>query len=260
MKKKFAAITAGLALFGIAYAGVSYAGSITDINIWLNRYQDESSNVDYAFFPDVWGTVSEFQAITLTTPLKDTYPLSLANEGDQWDSEFKGTQAEVESLFTNGTYTFDVTYTDNNTESIDVQLGGALPPFPANLSLNGNLVTWDEWLTPIFPFHIQFVIGEEGYEASIEEYLFYTDTSFTLPEGFLKENTLYDIEVWFVSSENPNTFKASVSFASFIICAGDLDNDGDVDGADLAAYSTGQTSMSLIDFVAQFGRNICIQQ
>jgi hypothetical protein len=197
------------------YTSLSYAGSVSATNIWLNKYQDESSNVEYAFFTDIWGTVDEFQSITITSPLNDSYSLSLSEEGNQWGSDFVGTQAEVESLFTDGLYTFDVTYTDTTTESIDVILGGVLPVYPTNISLNGNLVTWDEWLTPTSPSHIEFLFAESGDGPSVgSSFLPFTDTSFAIPEGFLKDNSLYDLEVWFVSSENPSAFKASVSTIS----------------------------------------------
>jgi len=40
-------------------------------------------------------------------------------------------------------------------------------------------------------------------------------------------------------------------------CEGDLNGDGDVDGADLAAYISNSAGISLADFAADFGRNDC---
>ena len=194
--------------------GLSYAGEVTSVDVWLNRYQNEYSDTYYGFYTDVWGTYTEFESIILTSPLNETYSLSLSSEGDQWGCDYEGKQSEIESEFIDGTYTFYVTYKDGTSESVNAELSGTLPEFPANLSRKDNLVTWDEWVSPISPFSIEIEIGESNGEDIIWEELPYTDTSFIIPEGFLKCDTSYDLELWFVSSEH-STFKSSVSTASF---------------------------------------------
>ncbi len=61
-----------------------FAGSISEVGVSIDRIQDESLNTTYEFNADIFGTVSEFQTITVTSPLNNSYPLSLADEGDQW--------------------------------------------------------------------------------------------------------------------------------------------------------------------------------
>ena len=190
-------------------AGSLYGGSITSTNVWLSRYQDESSSTYYAFYTDIWGTVSEFQSITLTSPLGNTYALSLSPEGDQWGNGIEGTQANITSEFTDGLYRFDVIYNDATTDSASARLGGVLPVFPSSISLAGNAVSWSGWNNPVSPSHIEILVSESGGGASEFSHLPFTDTSYLLPDGFLQNNTLYDIEVWFVSSEYPDGFKAS---------------------------------------------------
>lgn len=192
-------------------AGNLYAGSISSAGVWLNRYQDESLNTYYAFYTDIYGTVSEFQSITLTTPLGNTYPLGLSPEGDQWGSGIEGTQADITSEFTNGIYRFDVTYTDASTDSINIQLGGVLPTFPTALSLTGNTVTWDSWLNPIFPLSIELDITNISSGERMVPEVPFTDTSYVLPDGFLQENDQYKIILYFVSSQYQNGIKASIS-------------------------------------------------
>jgi hypothetical protein len=42
-------------------------------------------------------------------------------------------------------------------------------------------------------------------------------------------------------------------------CIGDFDDDGDVDGQDLADYLLNNSSLSVNQFAAEYGHNICSQ-
>ena len=188
-----------------------FAGSITGVAVSIDRIQDELLNTTYHFNTDIYGTVSEFRTITVTSPLNNSYSLSLSPEGDQWGSGESGSEANITSQFIDGIYRFDVEYTDATTESADAQLGGGYPPFPTSLLLTGNTVSWDSWQNPISPTNIEFYIFEIGGGAELFVDLAFSETSFELPPDFLQSGAKYKLEIWFLSSEFETSHKASVS-------------------------------------------------
>ncbi len=187
-----------------------FAGSISGVEVSIDRIQDESLNTTYHFNSDIFGTVSEFQTITVTSPLGISYPLSLSEEGDQWGSGESGSEANITSQFVDGIYRFDVEYTDATTDSVNAQLGGVFPPFPTSLLLTGNTVSWDSWQNPILPADIEFGIYKIGGGAELFVDLAFSETSFELPPGFLQSGAKYELGIWFLS-QNASSHKASVS-------------------------------------------------
>jgi len=210
------AIILGLLIFD---GKVSCAGEVTSVNITLERFQEEGTPTDCSFCSDIWGSVEDFSSIILTSPLPDTYSLSLASEGDQWAYDQEGTQAAIEAEFIDGLYTFDVTYNDGTPpESTSLNLGGSFPVFPANVAVTavtGGQVTWDAWASPAYPLGILIEIEEALGTESVRQELSYTDTSYLIPSGFLQDNTVYDLSVSFISSMYPSTHKISISRVSF---------------------------------------------
>lgn len=191
----------------LAGSGNLHAGTVSGFEVSIDRFQDGT----YNFNSDVFGTVSEFQSITLTSPLSNLYPLSLAEEGDQWDSGEQGTEVSITSEFTDGVYQFDVVYTDASTETLFAQLGGSYPMFPSALALTGNIVTWDGWLSPSPVSGIELYVAEIGSDADIFANLDSSASSYNLPLDFLQPGSQYEIELWFLSSEFPTSHKASIS-------------------------------------------------
>jgi hypothetical protein len=111
----------------------------------------------------------------------------------------------VPDVFTDGIYTFDVTYTDATTDISTAQLGGVFPPFPANLQLNDNLISWDQWQNPTPTSFIEIEIGTDGDGIGAD--LASTATSFVVPEGL----EITDIELSFRNREFPDGYKSSSS-------------------------------------------------
>jgi hypothetical protein len=194
-------------LFMLVGSGNLYAASVSAAAISIDRYDDGSAN----FNSDVWGTVSEFQSITLNSPLNNSYSLSLAEEGDQWDSGEQGSEAAITSEFTDGIYSFDVVYTDTTTETVFAELGNLFPLFPSSLALTGSTVSWDSWLSPGTFSGIELSVAEIGSDAAIFEDLDVSVSSYVLPSDFLQSGSQYEIELWFLSSEFQTSHKASIS-------------------------------------------------
>lgn len=206
------AIILGLLIFD---GKVSSAGEVTSVNITLERFQEEGRPTDCSFCSDVWGSVEEFSSIILTSPLADTYPLSITSDEDQWAFDKEGTQAAIEAEFPDGTYTFNVTYNDGTPpETISLNLGGSFPVFPANIAVTavtGGQVTWDAWASPADPLGILVEIEEAPGTQSVRQELSYTDTSYLIPSGFLQDDTTYRLSISFFSSTYPYTHKTSIS-------------------------------------------------
>ncbi len=198
-------------LFIYLITGHSYAGVISNIEVSLDRVKDESLNTEYSFNSDIWGTVSEFQSITLTSPLNNTYSLALQDEGDQWGYDVDGSEADILAEFTYGTYRFDVVYTDSTTDSAEAVLGGIFPGFPTSLSLDGNIVSWDSWLNPIGFSYIEFNIDGGNDESEISSILGPSAVSYELPSDFIQNGTQYEIELWFLSHQTQTSHLASIS-------------------------------------------------
>ena len=166
----------------------------------------------YAFYSDVDGTVSEFKTITLTSPLNNTYSLGLSPEGDQWGSAIEGEQSIIEAEFPNGTYTFDVTFADESSEVIAVELSGDFPPYPENVALSSTQATWDEWVSPTPLSEIEVEISENnGAYIAGDSNLPATDTSFSFTDSLMLDTQSYDLGIWFVTETQPSAFKASIT-------------------------------------------------
>jgi len=188
-----------------------FGGMVTSAGVSFARFQFESGIQEYALFADVFGTVSEFKSIVLTSPLSQTFDLSLAEEGDQWGLDLGGTQAEIEPIVPDGTYVFDVVFTDDSTQTVNVQLAGVLPEFPTGVSLDGNTVTWDAWVSPMSPFVIEVELEQIEGDGSFFVGLSHTETSFELPDGTLEAGAAYELSVLFISSASTGGFKNSTS-------------------------------------------------
>lgn len=50
---------------------------------------------------------------------------------------------------------------------------------------------------------------------------------------------------------------ARFDLSSLSVCEGDFNNDGDVDGSDLAVFAVGGTTITLEEFATDFGRTNC---
>ena len=50
---------------------------------------------------------------------------------------------------------------------------------------------------------------------------------------------------------------ARFDLSSLSVCKGDFNNDGDVDGSDLAVFAVGGTTITLEEFATDFGRTTC---
>jgi len=50
---------------------------------------------------------------------------------------------------------------------------------------------------------------------------------------------------------------ARFDLSSLSVCEGDFDQDGDVDGSDLAAFAAGGTTITLEEFATDFGKTNC---
>ena len=189
---------------GSLLSSISYAGNVTGSEVWLTRFQDHHGTIDYAFFSDIWGTIDEFQSIFLLSPLGDSYEVTLSPEGDQWGSDYEG-PLHVPDIFTDGIYTFEVTYTDGTTDFPQAQLGGIFPSFPANLQLTNNLVSWNQWQspTPTSFIEIEILTDTGGIGAN----LLTTATSYVVPEGV----EVIEIELSFRNMEFPDGIKSSTS-------------------------------------------------
>jgi len=198
-------------LFIYLITGHSHAGTISNVEVSLDRVKYESLNTEYSFNSDIWGTVSEFQSITLTSPLNNTYLLALQDEGDQWGYDVDGSEADILAEFVYGTYRFDVVYTDLTTDSAEAVLGGIFPDFPTSLSLDGNLVTWDSWLDPIGFSYIEFNIDGGTDESEISAILAPSAVLYELPSDFIQDGTQYEIELWFLSHQTDTSHLASIS-------------------------------------------------
>ena len=107
------------------------------------------------------------------------------------------------------------------------------------------------------------ITAEDGVKETYG-FLHYSAVSYDIPEGFLEDNKKYRIEIWFLSSSNPNTFKNSVSILTYHYnpisepCEGDFEPDGDVDGIDLAFQAVGGTNVEFENFALHFGRKDCL--
>lgn len=205
-----------------------YAGNVTGKNIWLNRYNDETlSEISSGFYADVWGTINEFSSIVLTSPLNNTYNLSLSIEGDQWGFDYDGiTQNEIDLLFPDGSYRFDVTYTDTITETFYIELDGNSPPYPSNVTVSGNTITWNVWNSPQCN-HYEVVVYDVSETDFFEDYPVCGTSSVILPENFFKDNITYNIEIWFVYANSEGGRKSNVTLRSYL--KGDINKDGNLD-------------------------------
>jgi len=184
------------------FSSVSLAGSVTGASIWLTRIDNRLGLVEYAFFTDIYGTIDEFQSVVLRTPLGDSHELSLSVEGDQWGSDTLG-QEEMLDLFTTGTYTFEVTYTDSTTESVERHLLGIFPEPVQNVQIEGQLLTWKMWDEPLASGHIELdVITSCGH---LEVELDTSATSAVIPPGA----NINLLELSFRQNESADAFMSS---------------------------------------------------
>jgi hypothetical protein len=187
-------------------------GEVAAVSVWLNQNYEAGPSSYYAgFYSDVWGTVDQFKSITLTSPLGNTYPLSLDDDGDQWGSAQEGTIGDIRAEFTDGVYVFHVVYTDNSVQTETVLLGGVFPEYPQNVLFDGNLVTWDPWGSPVFPIWIEVAVGERDGEGDGRWGVSYTATTLPIPNGLVENDKIYDLSVYFVSSEHSDGYKASIT-------------------------------------------------
>jgi len=177
-----------------------------------------SGILSYSFCTDVWG--SDIGAINVVSPSGNTYSLEYIPEESQWGFDKDGGD-HILSEFIDGIYIFHVTYTDSTNESLSVQLGGSFPPFPEFVSLNSINLTWEQWLNLIDPIGIKVGIESEG-GAEISEWLPASAISYNIPSGFLQDNTIYDIEIMFLTSTNPRLLFEEVVFISKQHCIASL--------------------------------------
>ena len=198
---------------GILDGSEQVPAEVSSVSIWLNRTRDLSSNsTSAAFYTDVHGTISEFKTIILTSPLNNTYNLGLSPEGDQWGSGIEGAQSVIEAEFPDGTYTFNVTYADDSTEEITVELGGDFPPYPENIALSNTQATWDAWTSPAPLSDIEVQISENnGSHIVGDTNLAATNTSFSFLDNLMIDTQSYDLSVWFVTEVQESAFKASIT-------------------------------------------------
>ncbi len=196
-------ILLGLLIFSIIGAGCS-TQFIEDYEIWLIHEVDDKSSF-YGFYVDAWG--SGINSITVTSPSDKTYNLEYEAEESAW-SYGKTGQNEILTEFADGTYILNVTYADSTTEVINAEFGGSIPPLPVLTSIDENTISWEEWVDPEDPHHIEVDIEPEEGNAT-EQQLSYTATSYDIPNGFLENNMTYEIEIWFYSSKYPHSNKAS---------------------------------------------------
>jgi len=191
-------------LLTIFFVSSIQAADITGYGVTIDRHLN-SGILSYSFCTDVWG--SDIGAITVVSPSGNTYSLGYIPEEGQWGFDKDGGD-HILSEFIDGIYIFNVTYTDSTNESLSVQLGGSFPPFPEFVSLDSINLTWEQWLNPIDPIGIEVGIESEG-GAEISEWLSASATSYNIPSGFLQDDTIYDIEIMFLTSTNPNAHKNS---------------------------------------------------
>ncbi|WP_455201031.1 hypothetical protein [Kaarinaea lacus] len=196
---------------GVLDSVTQIQGSVSSVSVWLNRTHNETSNeTTYAFYTDVYGTISEFKSIVVTTPLGASHNLGLSPEGDQWGSGIEGSQTDIESQFPDGTYTFNVTYNDDSTEQITVELGGEFPPYPENVALNNTEATWDAWTNPAPSSEIELIVSENnGDFIEGNSSLPTTATSYSLTSNLTLDSVSYNLEVSFATEVLPAAYKST---------------------------------------------------
>ena len=204
--------------FGTLDSSAPVTAEVSSLNVWLNRTRDESNNsTTYAFYTDVYGTVSEFKTIVLTSPLNNTYNLGLSPEGDQWGSGIEGTQSVIEAEFPDGTYTFTVTYTDDTTEEISVELSGDLPPYPENISVSNTQLSWDLWTSPSPLSSMEFVVFDSDDNFIERADLPAIDTSYTLTNNLMLDEKSYKVNVSFVNVTEASQYSAYKASSTTVI-------------------------------------------
>lgn len=210
-----------------------WAGEVTGASVTLSRNRmADLSDSQCAFYTDIWGTTELFSSISLTTPAGYVYWLWA--DDDQWESEHKGTYIDITSIFTDGVYTFEVTYLDGTSESREVTLGGPLPEFPVNVVYDDGVITWDQWQDPANSTWIHVGIESVEDEGGVEGdwHLDHAATSFTVPPEFLEDDAVYELELTFVSNSYTNGYKESETTSLFSTAIGDINKDGRVNMID----------------------------
>jgi len=199
--------------------------------------------------------------------LNNTYPLSPGSDSDNWERDTLGTEAGMLSEFGNGIYTFDVTFTDSTTDSINVLLGGVFPPYPTSISLNGNTITWDSWPNSVPPCYIDIAMmkfeGDFNADAIIDATLSCTETSYTIPADLLINNSLYILQVGFRPGPYTGSFKSSISVENIFFQIPEIDSivpsEGDISGGTNVVIkginfgdSQGNGNVTFVDFFVDY--------
>ncbi|MBU1052917.1 MAG: VPLPA-CTERM sorting domain-containing protein [Proteobacteria bacterium] len=192
-----------LFLFSVIFISSTQA-DVTNYGVTIDRRQEGGTFTNY-FCTDVWGT--GITSINITSPSSNIYSLLYEPSEAQWAFDKAG-GSEIFSEFIDGTYVFNVIYNDDSTESFDVDFAGTYPPYPELVSINSANIVWKQWQTPTDPIGIEVGIESE-YGDELSDWLPSSGTSYSLPSGFLKDNTLYDINILFLSSSYPNAHKNS---------------------------------------------------
>ncbi len=224
-----------VAFFIASFSITLQAGEVTRVGVSLDRYRSADLSDSYCgFYSDIWGTIEQFSSVSLTSPAGYVYWLWA--DDDQWESGQEGTCSDIIQEFTDGVYTFEVTYTDGTSESREVMLGGQLPEFPSNVVYDNGVITWDQWQNPVGSVWIgvEIELDEEDVDVDGHWQLTHTDTGFTVPPGFLEDDAVYELEIWFVSNQYPDGYKASITTSLFSTAIGDINKDGRVNSIDLA--------------------------
>ena len=204
MKQRIIYLIGILLFLTVGLVNLGQANEVTKYEVWLGRYL-EGSTVTYEFATDVWGI--NIQNITITSPSEETY--SMVYDEDQWSFDKEG-GSEILSEFLDGTYRFDVVYKDPKyNETLYVELGGSFPPFPELISLDSEELIWEAWTNPVNPWGIEIEIESEDDDSEHSTWLPYYATYYDIPNGFIKNNMLYNIQLVFISSRYTQGYKAS---------------------------------------------------
>ncbi|MFT5052158.1 MAG: hypothetical protein ACI8QZ_003590 [Chlamydiales bacterium] len=119
----------------------------------------------------------------------------------QWAFDDVGTEAYVTSVYPDGTYQIEVTFSDQSVETYSSELEGEFPPFPEFRCFHEDSITWSSWSNPDDPESIEVhmgVVGGEWFDAC--GWLPPDATSCSLGGGAVVElSNEYEFEVLFKS-------------------------------------------------------------
>ena len=228
----------GTLFLSIAAADALQAFTVTDYGVTIDRIRF-GPEIVHCFCTDLWGT--DIAGATITSPPdaippNTAYALAFDVDEDQWAYDEIDSANATDAKFPDGTYRFDVTYTDDSTETIFVELNRAFPPFPVVLSFDSDALSWQPWDGLPNGLSIEVYIEAED-ESSHECDLPTGATSCALPPGFVEAGSMYFVDVLFLSGSVPHAFTNSGWIATLTpgFVLGDVDGDGTVGVLDFLA-------------------------